>query len=58
MIYLSLWSIVLFNQYPDNWTIVGAMIIVVSGLIIWLREKRHAQRKSVNPQPVSVTENS
>ncbi len=58
MIYLSLWSIVLFNQYPDNWTIVGAMIIVVSGLIIWLREKRHAQRKPVNPQPVSVTENS
>ena len=40
MIYLTIWSIVLFDQYPDNWTLLGAGIIVISGLIIWYREKR------------------
>lgn len=45
MIYLTLWSIALFNHYPDKWTITGALIIVSSGLLIWMREKISARRK-------------
>lgn len=40
IIYLTLWSIVLFDEFPDGWTILGAVIIVLSGLIIWFRENR------------------
>ena len=45
MIYLTVWSIVLFDHYPDRWTLIGAAIIVTSGLIIWVREKMHAERQ-------------
>ncbi|MEP2640882.1 DMT family transporter [Roseobacter sp.] len=40
MIYLSVLSYLVFNHLPDQWTVIGAAIIVVSGLIIWKREQR------------------
>ncbi|MFT5113151.1 MAG: drug/metabolite transporter (DMT)-like permease [Parasphingorhabdus sp.] len=46
MIYLTIWSIVLFDQYPDQWTLIGGLIIVTSGLVIWLREKVNAERQA------------
>lgn len=40
MIYLAIISYFLFNETPDIWTIIGALVIVGSGLIIWKREQR------------------
>ena len=40
ILYLTVWSYLLFNHLPDRWTITGAMIIVAAGLIIWMRERR------------------
>lgn len=40
MIYLTIASFLVFSNIPDKWTILGAMIVVVSGLIIWAREGR------------------
>ena len=40
IIYLTIWSILVFNHLPDWWTIAGAIIIVISGLVIWFRETR------------------
>ncbi|UYN99729.1 MAG: DMT family transporter [Devosia sp.] len=40
LIYLSLASWLIFNQPPDQWFILGVTIIVLSGLYIWLRERR------------------
>ncbi|WP_299400859.1 DMT family transporter [uncultured Roseobacter sp.] len=40
MIYLSVLSYLVFQHLPDQWTVIGAMIIVISGLIIWKREQR------------------
>ena len=37
LLYLAVGSYVVFNDVPDGWTMVGAGIIVVSGLIIWRR---------------------
>jgi drug/metabolite transporter (DMT)-like permease len=37
LLYLAVASYVVFNDVPDRWTMVGAGIIVVSGLIIWRR---------------------
>lgn len=40
MLYLTLASWLVFGELPDFWVVVGAVIIVFSGLIIWLRERR------------------
>jgi drug/metabolite transporter (DMT)-like permease len=43
-VYLTIWSYCLFDHVPDSWTIVGAAIIVVAGLIIWARERGGGRR--------------
>lgn len=40
MIYLTILSYVVFDHVPDTWTMIGAGIIIISGLIIWKREQR------------------
>lgn len=44
MIYLTLWSWLLFDHLPEGWTIVGALIVAASGLTIWAREVTLARR--------------
>ncbi|KKB82686.1 hypothetical protein VW29_15875 [Devosia limi DSM 17137] len=39
LLYLTMASWLIFNQPPDQWFILGAAIIISSGLYIWLREK-------------------
>lgn len=40
LIFSVFWGIVLFNQYPDRWTIFGALVIASAGLYVWHRENR------------------
>ena len=40
MIYLTCSSYLVFGNVPDFWTLIGAAIIVGSGLVIWKRENR------------------
>ncbi len=40
LLYLAVASYIVFNDVPDGWTLIGASIIVVSGLIIWRRTAR------------------
>ncbi|MEE4189482.1 MAG: DMT family transporter [Roseobacter sp.] len=40
MIYIAALSWAVFAHVPDIWVIVGALVIVCSGLIIWKREQR------------------
>ncbi|MEM8750842.1 MAG: DMT family transporter [Pseudomonadota bacterium] len=45
IIYLAVWSVLLFDHVPDAWNVVGAIIVVFAGLFIWARERRlHALR--------------
>ncbi len=46
IIYMSIASYLVFGTTPDGWTLVGAVIIVISGLIIWRRENVHATEHS------------
>ncbi len=39
MIYLTISSYAVFGNLPDQWTVIGAAIVVFSGLLIWWREK-------------------
>lgn len=40
IVYLTIWSALVFGQLPDGQTLVGAAIIVAAGLFIWFRERR------------------
>lgn len=40
ILYLTAWSLLVFDQLPDRGTIAGALLIVAAGLIIWFRERR------------------
>lgn len=44
MIYLTITSYFVFDHIPDQWTLIGAAIIVVSGLMIWWRENLQRTR--------------
>jgi drug/metabolite transporter (DMT)-like permease len=38
------WGIVLFGEYPDLPTVIGALVIVAAGLYVWHRETRTAHQ--------------
>jgi drug/metabolite transporter (DMT)-like permease len=40
MIWMIIAGWLVFNQFPDRWTLVGAAVIVASGLYIVHREHR------------------
>lgn len=40
ILYMTVAGFLVFGDLPDLWTLVGAAVIVVSGLIIWKRESR------------------
>jgi len=40
ILYMTVWSYLGFEPVSDQWTILGAVIIVIAGLIIWFREMR------------------
>ena len=45
ILFLTVWSYLIFNHLPDRWTIIGAVVIVISGLIIWFRELYHSRKR-------------
>ena len=38
ILYVTIWSFIIFDYLPDKWTITGGSIIVIAGIIIWYRE--------------------
>lgn len=38
LIFAAVWSVAFFAEYPDNWTVVGALVIAAAGLYVWHRE--------------------
>ncbi|WP_333821646.1 DMT family transporter [Pinisolibacter sp.] len=40
LLYMGFWGWFLFDTVPDRWTMAGAAIIIASGLVIWMRERR------------------
>ncbi|MGR3452660.1 DMT family transporter [Pseudooceanicola sp.] len=38
LVFATFWGAVLFGEWPDAWTVVGALVIVGSGLYVWHRE--------------------
>jgi len=44
IIFMTFWSILVFGHLPDMWTISGAIVVVIAGLIIWFRELHNSNR--------------
>ncbi len=42
ILYLTIWSYLVFDHLPDQWTILGAAIVIAAGLFIWVRENQNA----------------
>lgn len=38
------WGILLYDEWPDGWTVLGALVIVLAGLYVWHRETRAARQ--------------
>ena len=48
ILYMTFWSVLVFDHLPDFWTIIGAIIIVISGLVIWFREMYLRKEKRIS----------
>jgi drug/metabolite transporter (DMT)-like permease len=46
ILFATIWGRLFFGQFPDTWTIVGALVIVASGLYVW-----HHQTRGEAPRP-------
>ena len=44
LLFTTIWGVVLFGNFPDFWTIAGALIIVAAGIYVWARD--HAVRQA------------
>jgi drug/metabolite transporter (DMT)-like permease len=47
LIWMTALGIILFGQWPDHWTMLGAAVIIASGIYIWHRERKRAQPAAV-----------
>lgn len=43
IVFATFWGAVLYDQWPDRWTMIGALVIVVAGLYVWHRETQAAR---------------
>jgi len=46
ILYMTIWSYLVFDHVPDKWTILGAFIIIIAGLVIWFREVGNSKHKA------------
>lgn len=44
LLFASFWGWLMFGQFPDGFTIAGALVIVGAGLYVWSRERRAARQ--------------
>jgi drug/metabolite transporter (DMT)-like permease len=44
IVFAAGWGILLYDQWPDLWTVIGALVIVGAGLYVWHRETRITRR--------------
>ena len=40
IIFAAIWGAVLYAEYPDRWSVIGALVIIAAGLYVWHRETR------------------
>ncbi len=51
IVYLGVWSWLIFAQAPTGATILGAAIVMAAGLVIWMRERTAARQRRLMGGP-------
>lgn len=51
LIFATVWGLWIFGEFPDLWTIVGAVVVVGAGLYVWHRETRTAPNVAAAKAP-------
>ena len=46
IVFAAIWGIVLYDEYPDKFTVLGALVIVAAGLYVWHRETNARRAQS------------
>ena len=42
ILFAAIWGAVLYAEFPDRWSAIGALVIIAAGLYVWHRETRAA----------------
>lgn len=51
ILFAVLTGMVIFGEYPDGLTYLGALVIVLAGLYVWHRETRERRARPAKPRP-------
>ena len=43
ILFAAIWGAFLYSEYPDGWSVFGALVIIAAGLYVWHRETRAAR---------------
>lgn len=43
IVFATGWGALLYDQWPDRWTVIGALVIVTAGVYVWHRETQAAK---------------
>lgn len=43
IIFAAGWGAALYGEYPDRWSVIGALVIIAAGLYVWRRETKAAR---------------
>ena len=46
MVFAVIWSIAIYNSWPDHFTLLGALVIALAGLYVWRQERAGAAKPS------------
>lgn len=49
IVWATLLGLILFGDLPDAWTVLGAGVIIASGLLLWYRERRKPPPAATSP---------
>jgi drug/metabolite transporter (DMT)-like permease len=43
IVFAAIWGAVLYGEFPDVWSVIGALVIIAAGLYVWHRETQAAR---------------
>jgi len=48
LLFATFWGMLIFGEYPDGFTYLGALLIAVAGIYVWYRETQSSQVPAVD----------
>ena len=40
ILFATCWGVLLYGEFPDHWTLAGALVIVASGHYVWSQDRK------------------